>query len=431
MPEKATLKRARQAKREGMSPGTQAGEFVARRSITFARGNTERDSTKQAIAIGLSKGATGRSRPAAAAARQDDRAHPWQRGIRLSSGAGRPWQKVNPRRSNAIKKALAKEGHQAASHAALARQARSQSRQRTAAQRTAPLPARRRKLGLRRTMANRIGASMVPQISADWQRFLVQLGGAVLIIACLHLARAILLPLVVAVLLTFILNPVVGVLQKLRLGRVLSVLIAAGFTFASLAAVGWIFTQQLADLATELPKHKQNIVEKITALRGQEQQVLGTVMAFVQDVGDEIQKPPSKETAPEPVNVVLAETSNPWKLTWITIVVGPLLEDLIGAVFVVALVVLILISRENLRNRIFRLCGQGHLISTTKVLDSVADRISHYLLLQAVINVLFVALLGVGLFFLGVPYAPFFALIGAAPCISCLIWGRRRSRLFC
>ena len=137
MPEKATLKRARQAKREGMSPGTQAGEFVRETIDHIRAGKHGARSTKQAIAIGLSKARrAGVDLPPPPRGKTTERT----RGSAESAyrqGQEDPGKKVNPRRSNAIKKALAKEGHQAASHAALARQARSQSRQRTAAQRSA------------------------------------------------------------------------------------------------------------------------------------------------------------------------------------------------------------------------------------------------------------------------------------------------------
>jgi predicted PurR-regulated permease PerM len=257
---------------------------------------------------------------------------------------------------------------------------------------------------------------MMPNILANWQRFFVLLGGAGLTILCLHAAKAILLPFVLALLLTFILNPVVSMLQRLRIGRVFSVLLATSCTFTFLGVVVWIFTPQLADLARELPRHKATIVQKkkITDLKGQEEQLLGSLISFAQDVSDEIRKEKTTAAAgskPEPMNVVVEDPAGPLKYSWITVLVGPLLDNLLVAVLIVALVVLMLIHRENLRNRILRLVGQGQLISTTRVLDDVAHRISSFLFTQAVINITFGTILGVGLFFIGVPYAPFFALL--------------------
>ena len=251
-------------------------------------------------------------------------------------------------------------------------------------------------------------------LAANWQRFLMLLAGSMFVSACLYAAKAILVPIILALLLTFILNPVVAALQKLRLGRVFSVLIVAGGTFSVLAVLGWIFTQQLAEFARELPKHKDMIVQKVTNLQGAEEGLLGNLLTFVQDVGDEIGKEKTPRHAndhPELTNIVFKDSSPPMNFTWVTILLGPLVDSLIGGVFVVVLVILMLVHRENLRNRIIRLAGYGRLISTTKVLDDVAHRISSFLFMQAVVNITFGITLGVGLYLIGVPYVLFFAFL--------------------
>src|SRR5437773_1862830 len=137
MPEKQTLERAREAKRRRKAPTTQAGEFVREEMHHIRSGKHGARSTKQAIAIGLSKarragvklrppakGKTSeRTRKSAAkayAAGQDGKAH-----------------KASPRRSTAIKRALKREGHKAASTAALSRQASTAARTKTHAERSA------------------------------------------------------------------------------------------------------------------------------------------------------------------------------------------------------------------------------------------------------------------------------------------------------
>jgi len=137
MPEKKTIERARKDKREGKSPSTQSGEFVRETMEHIREGKHGARSTKQAIAIGLSKARragvklpppkpgtvsekTRRSAESASKAGQDGAAH-----------------KTNPRRSRAISKALQREGHQAASSAALGRQAKAQARKRSPAERSA------------------------------------------------------------------------------------------------------------------------------------------------------------------------------------------------------------------------------------------------------------------------------------------------------
>jgi len=135
MPEKKTIERARKAKREGKVPSTQAGEFVRETMEHIREGKHGARSTKQAIAIGLSKARrAGVDLPPPEKGKTSEKT---RRSAQSAYEAGHDGHahKTNPRRSRAISKALRREGHSAASHAALARQAKSQARQRSAAER--------------------------------------------------------------------------------------------------------------------------------------------------------------------------------------------------------------------------------------------------------------------------------------------------------
>jgi hypothetical protein len=137
MPEAETIRRARQDKREGKAPSTQAGEFVREEMHHVREGKHGARSTKQAIAIGLSKArrAGVKLRPPkrrTASARTRRQA---AREMAKASRGGR--RKVSRKRASAVRGALRREGRAAASHTALARHARSSARKRTAAQRSA------------------------------------------------------------------------------------------------------------------------------------------------------------------------------------------------------------------------------------------------------------------------------------------------------
>jgi hypothetical protein len=127
MPEQTTMNRARRDKREGKAPTTQAGEFVREEMHHIREGKHGARSTKQAIAIGLSKarraGVTLGRPPASAKATT-------KRSARSASRASTSKKRVSPRRSRAVSRALKREGHRAASHKALARQARSSAKRR-------------------------------------------------------------------------------------------------------------------------------------------------------------------------------------------------------------------------------------------------------------------------------------------------------------
>src|ERR1700751_2260210 len=118
MPEKETIERARQDKREGKSPTTQAGEFIREEMHHIREGKHGARSTKQAIAIGLSKARrAGADLPPPSPGSAKMRASP-QRAYERGHGAA-PRRKPSAKRSRATLAALKREGHSAASHAAL------------------------------------------------------------------------------------------------------------------------------------------------------------------------------------------------------------------------------------------------------------------------------------------------------------------------
>ncbi len=137
MPEAETIERARQDAREGKAPSTQAGEFVREEIHHVREGKHGARSTKQAIAIGLSKArragvklAPPRKGKASAATRR-------QAARDAAKGARGGKQKVSRKRSIAVRSALKKEGRAAATKRALSRQARSSARKRPARARSA------------------------------------------------------------------------------------------------------------------------------------------------------------------------------------------------------------------------------------------------------------------------------------------------------
>jgi hypothetical protein len=138
MPEKKTLERSRQDAKEGKAPSTQAGEFVSEEMDHIREGKHGARSTKQAIAIGLSKARRAGVKlapPKKGAVSEKTRA---QAKREQSKGQKKTAaQKTSPTRSRATTKALKREGNSAASHESLSRQARSSARKRGAPARRA------------------------------------------------------------------------------------------------------------------------------------------------------------------------------------------------------------------------------------------------------------------------------------------------------
>ena len=133
MPEKKTLERAREDAREGKAPSTQAGEFVREEIEHVREGKHGARSTKQAIAIGLSKARrAGVDLPPPAKGKASERT---RKQAQRDTQRSRQKRAVSPKRSRAVKTALKREGKQAASRTALSRQARASAQRRGAANR--------------------------------------------------------------------------------------------------------------------------------------------------------------------------------------------------------------------------------------------------------------------------------------------------------
>lgn len=233
--------------------------------------------------------------------------------------------------------------------------------------------------------------------------------GCVLVGVVLYLAQSVIVPVALAVLLTFLLTPVVLWFQR-RIGRVPAILAVVVTTFLAVGCAGWIVTQQLASLVQELPAYRHNIHQKVRDIR-----VVGkggsveALQKTVQEIEAEIADPPASGTPAKPIVVQPEQVSGLWGFP---AAIAPFVAPLSTAALVFALVVFMLLEREELRNRLIRLFGHGRLVVTTKAFDEAGRRVSRYLLVQSIVNLIYGIGVAVGLFFIGVPYAMLWAALG-------------------
>jgi predicted PurR-regulated permease PerM len=236
-----------------------------------------------------------------------------------------------------------------------------------------------------------------------WQRVVMSFGSLVLVVAALYWAREVLIPVVLAILLTFVLSPFVTGLQHLHLPRVPAALLVGLAALCILGALGLLFYSQLEKLALELPQRKEQIVEKIRSLR---ESGRGSWLDRFWETFGEIEKE-TKVAAPasaraEPVPVTVVSGTGPADVLAFA---SPALGAVIQGLMTFVLVIFMLIKREDLRNRLIRLSGEGRITSMTKALDDAATRLSRFLLAQLIINASFGAAVALGLTLIGVPYA--------------------------
>ncbi len=231
-------------------------------------------------------------------------------------------------------------------------------------------------------------------------------------IATLYLAREVLIPLAFAVILTLVLTPAVAWLQKLRFGRVPAVILVIAVLIGAAGGIGFVIVNQLVSVANQLPTYQKNIHNKIEAMSTPGKGPLGRASQSVKDLGKELlspAKPPTPGALPRtpagrPVSVNVVEAPQS-EIEQLRDVIRPFLRPATECFIVLIFCVFLLIKREDLRNRLLRLAGLGQLNLMTQALDEATQRVSRYLLLQFLVNAGFGLLFGIGLYFIGVPYA--------------------------
>ena len=236
--------------------------------------------------------------------------------------------------------------------------------------------------------------------------FLYVLASVVLVIGSLYWARAVFVPLALALMLTFLLQPVVAVLHWRGLGYAPAAVLVVLLLALLIGAIGWVAVTQLSSLASELPRYQDNLKQKIEDLQHASQGgVFGKIQEGVADLSRNFQKRQLPATGPqEPIAV-----TSPWPS--LLAYVPSFLVFLVDAGLVLVLLLFMLIAYRDLRDRLFRLVGYGRVTVTTKALDEAGRRISRALRMQALVNGTYGSAVGLGLFCLGLPYALMWGLL--------------------
>ncbi|HYH21021.1 MAG TPA: AI-2E family transporter [Azospirillum sp.] len=241
-------------------------------------------------------------------------------------------------------------------------------------------------------------------------------------VAALYFGRDLLVPLALAVLLSFVLTPMVSRLQRLRLGRIPSVLLSVVVVFLALSGFAVVVGSQVADLAGNLPQYERNIRAKVHSVQEQAAATGGGVVsratAMFRDLRAEIERPngqppasaagaspagPATAAPPPPPVPVVVQEPDAKPLEIVQRVLGPVAGPLATTGIVLVFTIFMLLQREDLRDRLIRLAGSGDLSRTTEAMNDAAGRVSRYLFMQVVVNVTYGIPIGIGLALLGVP----------------------------
>ena len=248
-----------------------------------------------------------------------------------------------------------------------------------------------------------------------------------ILIGALYFGREVFVPIALAILLSFVLAPLVGLLQRAHIPRALSVMGAVLLAFAGIFTLGGVIATQVTELAGDLPHYEFTMREKIKSVRGTAAAsgTLERAADVLQDLRKELNKPkeptksptaplqippPGQEAKPIPVEV---HPPPPTALENIAALISPLLRPLTTTGIVAIFVIFILLQREDLRNRFLKLAGSHDLQKTTAALDDAATRLSRFFLIQLALNIAFGVVIGVGLWAIGIPSPVLWGILAA------------------
>jgi predicted PurR-regulated permease PerM len=245
----------------------------------------------------------------------------------------------------------------------------------------------------------------VPASEASAITSFLSFQAGIIVVAALYLARDVLVPITLALLLSFVLAPLVDLLRLWRLGRVPSVLIAVLAAIAIIGGIGTVIGSQVAQLAPRAPQYAATIEKKIETARNY---MAERASGLLERVGYGFKPPQDSSQTTSSAEVPAGEQPGSKAqpsglLEMLQKYLSPILSPFATFGIVLVVAIFVLLQKEDLRDRMIRLFGATDLHRTTVALDDAAQRLSRYFLAQLGLNSVFGLIIGMGLFFIGVP----------------------------
>jgi predicted PurR-regulated permease PerM len=245
----------------------------------------------------------------------------------------------------------------------------------------------------------------------------------VVVVAVLYFSREILVPIALAVLLSFVLAPLVRVLRGLKVPRTIAVIGSVTVAMVASLSLATMVMVEVNQLASDLPRYQTTLSEKMHDLRDSvgragllnASSMLKNLDKELKDRGDSPATGQSLSSGPGGKTPIPVEVHQPDPGASETLVamLQPLAAPFTTTAIVVIFLIFFLFQREDLRNRFIRLAGSDDLERTTAALDDAARRLSKLFLTQLVLNAIFGTVIGLGLAVIGVPSASLWGLLAA------------------
>jgi predicted PurR-regulated permease PerM len=228
------------------------------------------------------------------------------------------------------------------------------------------------------------------------------------VIAALYFARGFLEPLALAGFVAFILTPLVRLLTRKRVPRVLATTLSLGSAAIVVAVVGWLFVGQLGSFSEHLPDYRANLRDKIADFRASYGHSLERASSTVRELGDELTQEHETSAAPTARPAALADTG----LQVLRDLAGSLAVFCTTAAFVLLLSWIMLLRWDDLQDRLLELAGRSDLDITTRASVEASKKVTTYFRKQLLVNLTYGTVIGFVLAGVGVPNPLVWGILG-------------------
>lgn len=272
--------------------------------------------------------------------------------------------------------------------------------------------------GLSPGRRNRVFASSTPTLHT-----LAAVVTGVVVVSGFYFGRAMLIPITLSVLLSFLLAPLVNALRRMHIPQSLSILIAVLATVLALAGIGALIAAQVVQLAADLPQYQEAIMEKAETVQ---EKTVGRADSLMTRAATALQRitptpPPAPpqprgraaRNQPQPPMQVEVHTPAPTPMQLARRAFAPAIAPLETGFIVLVVTIFILFQREDLRDRLISVFGSDDLHRTTTAINDASERLSRYFVAQLGVNVSVGGVIAIGLAGIGVPGALLFGALAA------------------
>ncbi len=272
------------------------------------------------------------------------------------------------------------------------------------------------------TLALRPAASAVLRARRPGLEPLVPWLIAAIAMAGLYFGKSILIPIILAGLVSFLLAPIVGLLRRIGLPRPPAVIVTVLLAFAVFGLLGSAIVGQVATLGKDAPAYAERITDKAQRVRAEVVDRFAflnrdrSMSAGGKRIAEDARRRGRKDMPPQTVDGALpvqVQEAPPTAMDELRTFVLPVLAPLETTLIVLIVTIFILFQKEDLRDRAIRLMGAADLHRSTVALDDSAKRLSRYFLAQFAINSSFGAVIWGSLFLLGIPAAGLWGMLAA------------------